>query len=155
MDEITKSQDLQPYKLTDSNFVSKNKEVTSVLLATSNQSFVKEFGSYAKTANLQVQYVWSLEGIDFIPLWRVGVAVISSSAWRGHEVFGRPVDRALEAFKKIYVVLEPSEPVPSGNLKSTNVEYVIGMKELKKSISKFASLDSAGILELETKKQLN
>lgn len=107
----------------------------NVLFVCNDNALAQEFGVFAKVKGLQVNYAWSLEGLDFLPLTRVSLAVVTGDRWKDHEIFGRPVSTLLRGFPRILVILEPGEYFPGGRKTQENVTYVQSLDELYGSIN--------------------
>jgi hypothetical protein len=111
----------------------------NVLFVSNDTLFAREFGNFAKAKGMNVNYAWSLEGLDFLPLSRVNLAVIAGDRWYDHEIFGRPVSQTLQSFPKIIVELSPDDRIPGGKHIQENVEYVQSREDLYTAVSAYIS----------------
>ena len=113
------------------------RDSTGILFVSNDTVFAREFSNFAKLRGINVSCAWSLEGLDFLPLLSVNLAVITSDRWYDHEIFGRPVSQVLQSFPKIIVVLQAQEPIPGGKALQENVQYVHSHEELYNAVSIF------------------
>jgi hypothetical protein len=111
----------------------------NVLFISSDPVSARDFGIFIKPRGINANYAWSLEGLDFLPLTSVNLAVIAGDCWRQHEIFGRPVSLTLQSFPKIIVLLKGDEAVPGGKQIQENVEYVHSVEEMQAAVAAYAS----------------
>ncbi len=105
------------------------------LFVSNDPILAREFSVFAKTKGITVSYAWSLEGLDFLPLGHLTLAVVSSDRWRDHEIFGRPVSLTLQSFPKIIVFMTADELIPGGKRLQANVEYVNSLDEMYAAVT--------------------
>jgi hypothetical protein len=68
-------------------------------------AFAERFSQLARRRGLTVTYAWSLETLDSLPLFHMGLALIAENLWKGDVSELRPRIRlALEQISKVVLV---------------------------------------------------
>ncbi|MEZ4742001.1 MAG: hypothetical protein R3B45_06100 [Bdellovibrionota bacterium] len=138
-----------PFKDTKSNYQASYKDIASVLVISEDQKFARDFARFASHMGLEAQYAWSLEGLDFLPLWHVGTAIISEEAWASQKLYGSAVRNTLKSFLKVFVVKKENEEkkfVSGASKEDIEFEY-IQEEDIQKTLGQLVREKATGQLD--------